>query len=240
MDRSKPKPKEPSVGTVSIKPAAPYWVRIGIVAGAVVIVLSLFFIIISSSNIIALFPSTLELPISRLDTIALDQQGRIYTHSRFTMRVQVYTPEGQFIRGFSVRASVFRIGPQQIIRTQSGNKMFTYTLAGELVGEEPFDRANYRKEFEDRPDDKVTDSDGNVYRVMSWPSYNPRVEKLSPNGDREVIISQPLWMGFIQSAPGFICFFCGLGLVMICHHVKSNCEKRLLDSQPGKDQVSSG
>ncbi len=223
--------------TIFVASTVPYWVRVCNVAG---IILFAFLIFLFIGSVYPFYPSTFELPISRLDTIALDQQGRIYTHSRFTNRIQVYTPEGQFIRGFSVRASVFRIGPQQIIRTQSGNKMFTYTLAGELVGEEPFDRANYRKEFEDRPDDKVTDSDGNVYRVMPWPTFKPRVEKLPPNREREIVIQQPRWMNLIQvPLPGFIYGFCGLCLYVTSHLAARTCKKRLLDSQLGKDQVSS-
>ncbi len=236
MDTSKPNPKEQLSGSAGIKTTVPRWAKVCHVVGLGLIASPFFLAIIFGSVTIPLYPSTFELPISHLDTIALDQQGRIYTHSRWTNRIQVYGTQGRFVRGFSVDSGTFRISPQQIIRTDGWHKMRTYTLAGELLGEEPMDMVTFRKEFEDRPDDKVTDSDGNVYRVMPLQSFNPRVEKLSPNGDKEIVISQPLWMGLaLWHSAGLIYFFCGLGLHATWLRVKRNCEKRLLDSQPGKD-----
>ena len=208
----------------------PHWVRACHICGIILTVLGFGLSMCVNGFTFPLFPSTVELPSSRIHAIALDSQGRIYTYSQYTYRLQVYSPQGEFIRGFSSHGlSACRIDSQGHLRGVGGNWVFTYTLDGDLLRKERYDPDVHGEEFYARGDERITDASGNTYGVMPWPMIWPRVEKVSSSGNRVIVISQPLWMWLIQSPfPVFVYIFCGIGLYWTWYFVERRYNKRFV------------
>ncbi len=80
-----------SNGSAGPKPdKVPLWARICHWAGIAIVSLSLLLLVgrvlLGSLD---LFPPKMELPLGRLDTIAVDKEGNIYCHSRLKMTYQL-------------------------------------------------------------------------------------------------------------------------------------------------------
>jgi hypothetical protein len=157
-----------------------------------------------------------DMPLGSIDAIAVDKRGQVYTHSQVTDCIRVYTERGEYIRGFSVPRGGFRIGDDHTIRMYTAQNVISYTLDGVIIGKERYVRATHQTELQDRPSNEVMDTAGNTYRIMPWSAVWPRVEMISVDGRREVVISQPFWLWSIQwPCPAFIYFFCGACLFWI-------------------------
>jgi len=214
----------------------PRWVRY-CHAIAVVTMSVGFAIVLASIPIYRLCSSATRLPLGSLDAMAV-VKGQIYTHSRVTDRVQVYTGRGQFVRGFFVPRGIVVVDDNERIRVWAGHDVISYTPDGALVGKERYDRDVHHKEFYPRRDRKMMDAAGNTYRMMPWSTVWPRVEKVSPGGKREVVISQPFWLWLIQVPfPAFIYAFCGIGLYWTWYFVGRRYKKRFATTGCDKSDV---
>ena len=213
------------------------WARICLWAGLVVVAFGFArgFGIEILQEPLELFPPEMELPLGRLDTIAVDKEGNIYCHSRFSDRIQIYAPDGRFIRGFNVQLSTFRIDGNENIRGYAGGEVLTYNLEGELLKKEPYDREVHGEEFYDTFERDVTDASGNLYRIMPFPTISSRVEKITPEGKRTVVMSQPLYLRLVQAPfPVFVYIFLGFCLIwtyLIVKHLHNKKRKQQRKSQ---------
>ena len=84
----------------------------------------------------AQWPTT-ELPFCDLKDVAVDSQGRIYVLDAFHGRVQRYSPDGQFQRGWIMpmsfsKVSGLRITPDDRVIVRA-KKLLTYSSDGELL-----------------------------------------------------------------------------------------------------------
>ncbi|MFN3651905.1 MAG: peptidyl-alpha-hydroxyglycine alpha-amidating lyase family protein [Armatimonadota bacterium] len=72
-----------------------------------------------------------------LHSIATDAAGRVYVADRENWRIQVFTPDGQFIRGWKVYQRPFSVyvTPEQqlFVGDGTGNTVSIYTLEGRLL-----------------------------------------------------------------------------------------------------------
>lgn len=84
--------------------------------------------------------ATTEFPLGMPSDVAVDSQGRFYVVDRLHLRVQRYSPDGEFERGwFSPRTDeklkvfVVRRGDDDRVIVGEGPRTYTYTSDGELL-----------------------------------------------------------------------------------------------------------
>jgi len=192
------------------------WTRVLGFSGVAIFLAALGIALALCAPTYRLYPGSWELPLSRLDVVGIDSRGRIYTYSRWTHRIQVYSGSGRFVRAWSAILGTFRITRQDTIRGLSGAAVYTYSLDGRLLDKEKYNRYVHHEEFDENAE--ILDPAGNTYRILPWPAVWPRVEKVSRAGVREVVISQPLWMWLIQvPVPVFFYALFGVALFWTCH-----------------------
>ncbi len=237
---------QPNGGAGPKPDKVPLWARICCCAGlalvAISVVLTFVMGILEDEGF---FPSEMELPMKRVDTIALDKEGNIHCHSSWSTRIQIYGPEGRFIRGFYVdNIRRFSIDANQNVSTSVGSTIFsgakfrTYNWEGKLLREEPYVDEIHDKIFGigedkvlgvDKPE--ATDAAGNSYRIMPFSSISARVEKITPDGKRSVVVSQPLRLILIKAPfPALFYFFLGFSLFCtykIAKHFHNKKRKQL-------------
>jgi len=205
----------------------PCWAKVCKVVSVAICLLAFGIMLALCAPAYRLYPSNTELPLSRVDAVAIGKNGQVYTYSRWTHRVQVYSSEGLFVCGWSAIIDTFRITPEGTIRAKCGQNVRTFSPTGELLSTERYDRNVHYSEFYPVQDPKVTKAGGTTYRVMPWSAIWPRVEKVSPGGEREVVISQPASMWLIQvPVPVFFYFLCGIGLYWTWYFAKRRYNKR--------------
>ena len=92
--------------------------------------------------------------------------------------------------------------------------------------QEPYDRAVHEEEFRETYQGKAKDADENRYRIMPFATISSRVEKITPEGERTVVVSQPFHVRLFQVPfPAFLYVLVGLCLIWTCG-VKRSHEKR--------------
>jgi hypothetical protein len=82
--------------------------------------------------------ATIEFPLGDPRDVAVDSRGRIYVADSVHSRVQRYSPEGEFQRGWFVPTSgVFALrttaANEVMVATARANKLLTYTGDGDLL-----------------------------------------------------------------------------------------------------------
>ncbi len=207
----------------------PIWARIGWPILFMFGVLGLVYAVIipQVTQFASLLPAQWELPMGRLDNIAVDPQGNIYCHSRGSEWLQVYGPEGRFIRKFFYDGGAFTIDENQNIRGDYGQEIRTFDIEGNLLKQEPY-LEMHSKEFRDALNGRAEDAFGNRYRIMPFSRIITRVEKIDPQGAGTVIVSQPLHIWLFQSAFHFSLLYL---LLLFCFRwtymwVEHSSEKR--------------
>lgn len=142
-------------------------------------------------------PST-EMPLGSVESIAVDDQGRIYLALGFYNRVQQYDPDGHFLRGWFIHAgkpgmSINIVDNTIEVYARSLGVVYIYDAEGELLAQRDVDSLPTRL-----PGLEAIDTQGNRY-VMRWRSVYPSVKRFDPTGKESTIISIPwyvwCWMG---------------------------------------------
>lgn len=137
-------------------------------------------------------------PLGDLQTAAVDSSGNIYCGSGFYSRIQAYSPEGKFIRGwfFQVGRGTLRMmidGEDNIhIGTAKGDEHHIFTTDGKLLTTEGDMNA-----FNNLDKDQITDIDGNSYEILNS-LILPRVSKTDAKGKKTVVVSDPFYLWFIN------------------------------------------
>lgn len=177
------------------------------------------------------WPLWLESPNTEPHGIVLDSKANIYCGSKFYGRIQMYHPNGRFVRGYDTEGGVgrgsdfgFRINEKdQLCITVSGISKDNrgsvhctkiYDGQGNLIHTER--RESNERDYTHDMIDFAIDSSGNRYTFKG--SLFPRIVKRSTSGQKSIIIGTPIWLWFIQApfpafAFGFISIF---GLIFLC------------------------
>jgi hypothetical protein len=162
-------------------------------------------------------PGWIPLPLGDLESITVDDQGRIYCLSGFYSRLQVYSSEGEYLTGWPVpywRAMYMRVnsdGNIDIIAS-TGLRIFTYSWRGRLL--KRYD-PSADKEFFPTPSGSCITADGRRYCIRN-PLLYPHVVLVSEDGHETVVVSPPRLSWFIMGpVPAFGYVWVGLILTVI-------------------------
>lgn len=141
----------------------------------------------------------LELPLAKATSIAVDRKGRIYCAGAMYERIQVYSGDGAFLRGWRVETTgTFRIRAADrpgggVVAALADDPVYTYSPEGNLLSssEDPgaFSRLGKNDLMEG------SDDGGNRYRlILRW--IYPSIIKTPPSGEKELIYFTPphLWL----------------------------------------------
>jgi hypothetical protein len=177
-----------------------------------------------------------RLPLGELQDVVVDSEGRIYCDSAYS-RVQVYSPAGEFLRGWFVEAygGPFRLyidnGYLDVV-TYRGNEHYTYTPDGELVSHERLTV----KEQDDLTKKKSGVSTGpggtryRCHRSVLW----PYVTKTTTNGQTERVVTDPWPLRLISGPlPAFIYALTGLPMTGVFAEIESKGRKKRPEAARG-------
>lgn len=149
-----------------------------------------------------------EMPLSQVNGIAVDSTGNVYVGSRKYSRIQVYSREGAFLRGFYLGRNIK--GVDFRFRVNEADEVEVYGLGVEILC--VFDRAGMRARRTDVghiPFSPVScvgtnDADGNSYSLAANSWAMARVLKTDKNGYTRPLIVQPWFLTAIkQPFPAF-------------------------------------
>jgi len=165
-------------------------------------------------------PSSIPLPLGQLESVAVDSRGRVYCASAFYHRIQVYSPDGEYLRGWpvsGVRNYDIRVNQEDELEVLVyGETVYRYSSEGELLEARTFPR-----DFEPDPDKanrsyaQCVDADGRVYSVRLGLIY-PHVTRRDKDGSGTTVVAPPRLGWFIMGPlPAFAYCFIGAALYWI-------------------------
>ena len=158
-------------------------------------------------------PARLAWPLSSVNCIAVDHDGRIYCGLMSMGRIQQYSPTGDFIRGWQVDAGggmyYMRVVSDRLhVQTVRNNVLYEFGLNGRYLSKRPSD--DITSGF---PDEPVAYADGTRYWV-STPELCPRLIKTDASGESTVVISVPAYLWPISGpVPGWLTGVAGMIVV---------------------------
>jgi hypothetical protein len=162
-----------------------------------------------------------ELPLGDIGGIAADSNGNVYMIAHFYSRIQKYSSDGEFLRGWPSNHNNPRLRVNQHDqlevaddrRTRSGDDfpdtLSTYDSNGDLISEEVVDGCY--DEFGEESEKSCQDNNGNKYSIHNkywW----PHVIKTTNQGAETKAVKTPfhLWL-ILGPFPAWI--FMAVGLV---------------------------
>ena len=136
-----------------------------------------------------------ELPLGGLEIVSIGEGDLIFCEASSYRRIQVYSPEGQFIRAIKVRSKIhkFYVNNQGIVRVKGTNSVGSYSVDGRFLGKTA-DTSRTRDEFANIPEYVFMDQQGNTYSVARNYWNFARVVRTTPDGQRTVVVSQPWYL----------------------------------------------
>jgi hypothetical protein len=178
-------------------------------------------------------------PLGDLESIAVDSEGNIYCGTNFYSRIQAYSPDGKFLRGWFIDASggyfQIKIDDQDNLHvgTARGDHHYIFSTKGELFSVKEMSPKEETKVFGDTYYSLPQDSDGNVYKIRNG-ILLPRVIKITPKGAESVVVSDPFHLWFIKGPfPAFIWIVIALVSNALLERYKVPWHKRL----PWRDRL---
>lgn len=162
-----------------------------------------------------------EIPNSEPHGIDVDNDGNIYCGSAFYGRIQKYTSDGRFIRGFDTHGGTgwgsdfgfyldedghlcIRVSGLAPASKGSFHRTTVYDSEGNIVETEEYTSPD--RDYAYPVKNTVLDAIGNVYTLKGF--LFPRVVKHTKDGHDSVIIRTPVWLWFFQAPfPAFAFFF---------------------------------
>ena len=187
-------------------------VQTALICLCLLIVIAVF----GSATLLEILDKDELLPLSTLDGIAVDSQGRLYCGLPDRSRICVYSSNGHFEKALHMPVRPFRfyIDSQDRVHTQAAGWIRVFSLDGKLLEEREVRRMDdIRAQFFDRDRTTATDSDGNVYSVGPYPRFRPEVIKRTPAGESYTIVSDP-WYLWVLSF--HMIWFWGMLVVIAC------------------------
>lgn len=157
-----------------------------------------------------------EFPLSIINSIAVDDEGRIYCGLGFYSRVQVYNQNGKFLMSWHVDAyeGGFDIKIDEkdylLVETYRGKRRYHFSLNGTLMKTEVLEEIGHERIRE------VTDPFGNFYSIKCS-FLGPSIVKKT-KGSTELIIRTPWYLWFLQF-PFPLIFFAILGGIFCWYYL---------------------
>ena len=142
-------------------------------------------------------------PLGGLETIAVDSHGNLYCGINFYSRIQVYSSEGEFIRGWFLDAGggVFRIKIDDEDRlhagTARGDYYYIFSTEGELLSAREMSPKEEERIFGKTYYSPVSDRNGNIYGIKKS-LLLPGVIKTDARGQESTVVSDPFILWFIK------------------------------------------
>lgn len=172
-----------------------------------------------------LVSNKVRLPLSQPFWIAVDSTGLIYVIEQYVPRVQVYEPDGKFVRGWFVQvyvASGLEIDDNDhlhIITSTGTNPVYDkYGRVLEVIkGPTWTDKfGSYFWSTQDRF--------GNTYKIRKYPFlYSAKISKISPSGEESVAIADPFPLCFLAwPTPGMALAFLGAAMIILQFKFKTD------------------
>ena len=165
------------------------------------------------------FFSERQFPLGNLGGITVDSKNRIYLTVETYDRVQVYSSQGDFLKGWFVNTQggtldIWIEGDNFVhVRSRRANIHQGFDLNGQLLERE---RISSREEYESLSQSldglRTQDVFGNTYLIQS-PKWFPRVIKISPGGHKSVLIKDPFHLWLLRS-PQPVLLLGLVGLIM--------------------------
>jgi len=164
-------------------------------------------------------PSWLPLPLGELECVAVDSRGDVYCSSGFYQRIQVYSPEGRYLRGWYVPGvigwSIRTNESDRIEVVTRGEAIQTYSGSGTLLETwtPPPDFEPDMQKVHDQSYNKCTDTAGRIYSVRAGLVY-PHVIRRDKDGSTRTVVSPPRLSWFLMAPfPAFLYIAIGFALV---------------------------
>jgi len=171
--------------------------------------------------------SWLRFPLGDPASLAVDSEGNLYCGLIPYCRIQVYSPEGKFIRGWFVdnggRRFQIKIDEEDKlhVHTVSGNRYFIFSKEGKLRHKEiPW--SGERSSLGSFSQNDYKGNDGNIYKIRSQVFFLSKVVKTDANGNESVVLSDPFFLCLVN-APFPVLFwgFLGAFLYMIKYYLEN-------------------
>jgi hypothetical protein len=170
-----------------------------------------------------LISSKIQFPLSHLNGIAIDRNGRIYLAIQGYSRIQVYTNQGDFSKGWFInaRGAFFDIWIDDddllhaVIARRGGHEV--YDLDGQLL---KWDKITSSDDEYIHLSDKLgglkkEDAFGNTYLIRS-PTWSPRIVKITPTGNESILIKDAYYFWLVQAPqPIWLVGLAGLAMSII-------------------------
>lgn len=154
-------------------------------------------------------------PLAHIQGIAVDSKGQVYCLSRMYNRIQVFNNRGEFLRGWFIDLPGgdhrILVDEQNHLLVASENKgtCSFFNANGELIREVQISNFN---EFGEDSWIKTKDAFGNIYEVRSYFLW-PKVVKITPLGEKSVLIKDPFGLWVITMMLPFFWFALGMGII---------------------------
>lgn len=185
--------------------------------------------------------ANLRFPLGELCDFDIDSNGQFYCAVGSPGRVQVYSPEGNFIRGWFVgnggRDFKINIDPNDMVHVYlhiAGSKPapchYIYSHKGELI------ESLYSPKKKDVSFSRNARAShkGVLYQMRGRHMF-PVIERIEPDNDRIIVVSDPFYLWFIKSPfPTFAYAFPSILLLIFSKRVKLIGVASGSDDMPGK------
>jgi len=157
-------------------------------------------------------PERLAWPLTEVGCIAVDANGQVYCGLVGMGRVQQYSPNGDFIRGWQVDASgglfyMQVVADRLYVRTTRTHRLYEFDLNGRQPSTRPSD-----DRMSGFPDQPVAYADGSTYWVSN--GLSPRLMKRDPYGRTTVLVASPAYLWPI-SGPGQAWLTAVVGMIIL-------------------------
>lgn len=191
------------------------------------------------SSLILQFPNVqladIDFPLSSPSALAVERNGNIVVASGFYGRIQVYSSEGRFLRGFfypgeggNVRIVCDRNG-QYLVYVARENLEYVFSGNGHLLAKRQFGTP-----FSNLPNPYFCKSINSAVVNLRNVDLNPRVDVTYPDLTGRTLISNPLpIVPFVGPIAPWVC----LVLLAVVRHLVS---PNLLEEQQKEQQCPSG
>lgn len=162
-------------------------------------------------------PSSVQLPLSEISGPALDHEGRIYCVSEAYSRLQVYDPDGRFLRSWFVhagghRASVHVDADNRVhvyVYVATGPTDYVYDTRGSLLQAEKLGYGDQRPDGPSGPNIRS----GYEY-VVRRPSIWPQVVKVGADG-RDSVVIRPNLLLWVFAGPFPAWLFAAFAIIVL-------------------------
>ncbi len=203
--------RPPLGGKQSPKGGRPKWRKV--VDPLMVSILIMCFTSVFGTWLVEELPWNIELPLGKLESIAVDSVGNVYCSSQY--RIQAYDRNGKFIRAYG-KGMPFRrvysiyVDSQDHLYAWRTGRWREYDITGKVVVEGKDVKPPVPPEYQGGDIRQTTDSAGNTYRIASFSWLFPRVIRERTTGRSSVVVSQPWYLWLIQAPyPAFSFGFVG-------------------------------